>query len=276
MKFTILGSGGMNNIPLPNCNCGICTSARNGNKKDQRFLPSLYLEDIHMLIDTPEDIYFSLDGRKVDFIGITHKDPDHTRGIRILESLALDWVGGNNAPVNLLISKGVQDDINLWLNNTLKYFSSLKIINVDNSANVKIKDIEIVQINNETNDKSDANVSIYVFKSNGKKLIYAPCDNKPFRYNKEYENADVLILGCVLTKKMLKGNVLIEESKLSDLEKMFFTLQEVIELKKQYNIKKMIITHIDDVWGDTAENYKKLEEKLDNIIFAYDGLRIEL
>ncbi len=53
-----------------------------------------------------------------------------------------------------------------------------------------------------------------------------------------------------------------------------FTLDEVIKLKDYYKIKKIIITHIDEIWGKSYGYYKELEKELDNILFAYDGMEI--
>ena len=56
MKLKIVGSGGMFPIPNPFCRCPICEEARLKRGRYQRLGPSLYIEDIQMLIDTPEDI----------------------------------------------------------------------------------------------------------------------------------------------------------------------------------------------------------------------------
>lgn len=44
-----------------------------------------------------------------------------------------------------------------------------------------------------------------------------------------------------------------------------FTLGEVIELKKYYRIKRIIVTHIDEIWGKSYGYYSELEKKLDHI-----------
>ena len=52
------------------------------------------------------------------------------------------------------------------------------------------------------------------------------------------------------------------------------TLNEIIELKKYYGIKKIIVTHIDEIWGKSYGYYNELEKEPDNIVFAYDGMEI--
>lgn len=59
MRLKIVGSGGMFQIPNPFCKCPLCEEARLKRGRYERLGPSLYIEDIKMLIDTPEDIGIS-------------------------------------------------------------------------------------------------------------------------------------------------------------------------------------------------------------------------
>ena len=45
-------------------------------------------------------------------------------------------------------------------------------------------------------------------------------------------------------------------------------------LIKNYRMKKMVVPHIDEIWGKSYGYYNELEKKLDNIFFAYDGMEI--
>lgn len=95
MKLKIAGSGGMFQIPNPFCKCPICEEARIKRGRYERLGPSLYIEDIHMLIDTPEDIAVACDRQgisKIEYLSISHKDPDHTRGMRIVEPLGYNCI----------------------------------------------------------------------------------------------------------------------------------------------------------------------------------------
>lgn len=80
MKLKIAGSGGMFLIPtlvMPGM-----PGSQNQRGRYERFQPSLYIEDIGMLIDTPEDIAVACDRQgisRIDYLSISHKDPDHTR-----------------------------------------------------------------------------------------------------------------------------------------------------------------------------------------------------
>ena len=53
-------------------------------------------------------------------------------------------------------------------------------------------------------------------------------------------------------------------------------MDEIIEIKKKYNIKQVIITHLEEDWGKSYDDYVELEKEYDGIQFAYDGMEVEL
>lgn len=128
--------------------------------------------------------------------------------------------------------------------------------------------IDLVPVNEQEH------VTIFVISSNGKKIIYAPCDVKPFPVSEKFENADILIIGNTLVGDVLKDGFVLNKD--NPLRKELFTLDEIDNIRKQYGIKKVIITHLEEDWGKSYDDYKKLENELDSIHFAYDGLKIQL
>lgn len=274
MKFKIIGSGGMYPTPHPHCHCKVCESARKGSKKDIRSMPSLFVEDIKLLIDTPEDIFNTLNKNKIDdfdYLSISHKDPDHVRGIRLVEGMYFDWK--NEIPiktVDFFSLPEVVNDINEMNGDTLKFYENvLNVIKIDSCKEKIIDNTRITMLDNYTNNR--LHIANYVFEKDNKKLIYACCNAKPFRDFDLYNNADVLIISMVDLSKIDNPN---REQYKFDNE--LFSIEEVIELKKKYNIKRIICTHIDCNWGNTYEILKEYENQLDGIEFAYDGMIIEL
>ncbi|MDO7206088.1 hypothetical protein Q5M85_20360 [Paraclostridium bifermentans] len=65
MKLKIIGSGGCVALPKPLCKCRICKEAR---LKEIRILDmdSLFIEELGMLIDTPEDITQAINFSEID------------------------------------------------------------------------------------------------------------------------------------------------------------------------------------------------------------------
>lgn len=273
MRMKILGSGGVQ-IPNPFCKCPICEEARDKRGRYERLGPSLYIEDVKMLIDTPEDIVVACERQgvtQIDYLSISHKDPDHTRGVRIVETLGYDEISGQAHPIQFIALPEVVDDINAWNGDTLKFYDSvLKCISIQKTSFLKVGNIDIHLINNQTHR---GNMTFYVFIEGLKKAIYACCDVKPFVENELYYDADVLIIGLVSDNGILKDGSRLE---LAPFRNEMFSLEEVIELKHKYRIKKVIITHIAEIWGKSYGYYQEFEKTLDSIFFAYDGMEIVL
>jgi phosphoribosyl 1,2-cyclic phosphate phosphodiesterase len=49
---------------------------------------------------------------------------------------------------------------------------------------------------------------------------------------------------------------------------------ELVKLKEKYNINQVIITHLEEEWGKSYDDYIELQKQLNGIEFAYDGLEI--
>ena len=62
----------------------------------------------------------------------------------------------------------------------------------------------------------------------------------------------------------------------SPLRDELFTISDIEELKNKYNIKRIIITHLEEDWGKSYDDYVELEKELDGIGFAYDEMKIEI
>lgn len=274
MKLKVVGSGGMFQIPNPFCKCSICEEARLKKGRYERLGPSLYIEDIKMLIDTPEDIGVACERQgvsNIEYLSISHKDPDHTRGMRIVEPLGYNCITDRGTPIQFVALPEVIDDVNAWNGDGLYYYEDiLKCITINKTNYVKINDIEVHLINNKTHR---GNMTFYIISEGCKKVIYACCDVKPFLPNKLYFDADILIIGLVSDNSILKDGSNLEDAPFKD---DMFTLDEIMEIKRTYRIKQVIVTHIDEYWGKSYAYYREFEKTLDGISFAYDGMEIVL
>ena len=213
MNVIILGSGGCVSTPRACCNCRVCTEARQKGFPNARTSCSLFVEDVNLLIDTPEDINASLNNsgiQKVEHILYSHCDPDHTMGMRVVEQLKMDWLANSlgkkpDNPIEVASLPAILTDIK---KQGTKYGSAIKY-----------------------------------YEASG--LIYT----KEIRAFK-------------------KDNILIELVPVDE--------QEHVAIRKQYGIKRVIITHLEEDWGKSYDDYKELERELNLIHFAYDGLKIQL
>ena len=89
MTIEILGSGGAVAVPRAFCECRVCREAlENPHPPFVRHSPSLYIHDLELLVDTPEEIRVQLTRsgiKRVRTALYTHWHPDHTAGIRVFE-----------------------------------------------------------------------------------------------------------------------------------------------------------------------------------------------
>lgn len=282
MRFIITGSGGCVSTPRPLCKCNVCRQAREKGYPYARCGCSLFFQNISLLIDTPEDITHALNNSqidKIDYIFYSHLDPDHTLGMRVIEQLRLDWLAISinkkcNNPLLIMALPNVLEDINAIRTkhgSILDYYESMNLIKRESiNDEILIGDIKIsfIPVN------KDGNVTIFVFEKEGKKLIYAPCDVKPFPTNIIFKDADYLIIGNTIVGTILKDGFKLEHD--NPLNNELYSLDEVVNIKQKYGIKNVIITHLEEEWGKTYDDYLDLEEDYENVRFAYDGMIIEL
>ncbi|WP_017415382.1 MBL fold metallo-hydrolase [Clostridium tunisiense] len=280
MKFIILGSGGCVALPKPLCQCDICKEAREKGKPYSRFGCSLYLEDLNLMVDTPEDIVHAINYsnvKQIDTVLFSHIDPDHTLGMRIFEQLRIDWLEISEGrectnPIKVLAMNHVMEDINtigFKYGSFLDYYEKARnlIKRQVVEESITIKDIKIAFI-------KATSATVFVFEQNGNKVIYAPCDVTPFPEHSIFENADVMIIGDTVIGETLKGGFILKKDNL--LREELFTMEEIEELKHKYSIKEVIMTHLGEDWGKSYDDYLKLEKQYENIKFAYDGMKIEI
>lgn len=279
MKLKIIGSGGCVSIPRPLCQCKVCTEAREKGFPYARCGCSLYVEDVNLLIDTPEDITYAFnnaDIKNVDYIFYSHIDPDHTMGMRVIEQLRLDWLAKSvgltcKNPIIVASLPSIIKDLKYQgtkYGSALEYYESMNLINIQAFASLDRSSIhiELVPVD-ET-----GSVTIFVFTEGSHKVIYAPCDVKPFPENDIFMDTDCLIIGNTIVGDILKDGFVLETD--NPLRDELFVMDEIIALKNKYLIKRVIITHLEEDWGKSYDDYVNLQKQFDGIEFAYDGLEI--
>ena len=117
-------------------------------------------------------------------------------------------------------------------------------------------------------------VTIFIFEENERKVIYAPCDCKPFPMDEQMRNSDLLIIGNTFIGDTLKDKRDIGEN--HPLRKELHSLEDVMSIKHDLSITDFIVTHIEEDWGKSFDDYIVLEEKHPGVRFAYDGMVVEV
>lgn len=205
---------------------------------------------------------------EVKYILIFYYDLDYVKGIRIVEKIGCDFIIGENNLIGFYVFFEVIEDIN-WMNfDCFKYYGDvINCIFINEILYVKINNFDIDLINNNL----DRNIIFYVIKENEKKVIYVCCNFKLFIYSDMYFDIDVLIISLVFDDGILNDGIKFKDILFKD---EIFILDEIVEIKNYYRIKKIIIIYIDEMWGKLYGYYSELEKKFDNIYFVYDGMEI--
>jgi len=287
MKLVLLGSGGSTTTPRPGCQCRICVQAREKGVPYSRSGASLFISDINLLFDTPEEIAIQLNREgisSIDYIFYTHWHPDHTLGMRIVERMYMSWldrfVKGEKPPkkVKIYALDEVMEDLLAIRNKHGSFFSFYERLGLietfllENEKPVEIQGFTITPVKVKTGWNEIS--TVYIIEEGAKKVIYAPCDSKPFPRSKLLKKPDILIIGNVFPLGPLKGGITIPEDNV--LRRELFSLEEVLELAKELEAKKLIVTHIEEEWGKSYDEYKELELRYReyNLCFAYDGMNV--
>ncbi|KYK33692.1 MAG: hypothetical protein AYK19_13095 [Theionarchaea archaeon DG-70-1] len=288
VNLLILGSGGCTLTPRPGCQCAVCEEAREEGIPYARSGPSLFLEDINVLFDTPEDISHQLNReniQEVDYIFYTHWHPDHTAGMRIVEQMNLyflaAFIDGKQPPkkVKICALPDVMDDLKAIKSKYGSYFDYyercglISPVTLEGETPLNIKDFEIIPVPVKNLGVAS---TVFVIKTNGKKVAYAPCDTKPLPVNDVLKNLDVLIIGGILPDGGLKDGYTIPED--NELMKEVLTMDELTEIITKLGAKRTVAVHIEEEFGRSYDDYEEIKEQYKeyNIEFAFDGMRIEL
>lgn len=285
MKVKIIGSGGCVSIPRPCCNCRVCKEAREKGFPYARTGCSLLIEEENILIDTPEDIHVALNNagvERVDCVLYSHIDPDHTMGIRVFEQLRMNWLNvsvgiPNENPIQVTTLPRILEDLKKQATrygSMMEYYEWRGLIKPEAGEVIQRGDlrIDLIPVNKEQT------VAIFVLTEHGRKIIYAPCDVKPFPEHSIFQGADVLIIGNTIVGDPVEGGIRVKNGFLmkedNPLRKDLFILKEVLALKEKYQIPRVIITHLEEEWGKSLDDYKAMEKQYEGLEFAYDGMEV--
>ncbi len=282
MKWTILGSGGCAVIPKPLCNCHICREAREKGIPYSRSGPSAFLHDIGLLIDTPAEIAGQINRARlsrVNSITFTHLDPDHSEGFRIVEQIALDyrtWKAYPDKTIQVVIPEELEaslHSLNSQYGPLIEFFEQsgfIKIVTCAHSFCIGSVTINAIKV-----ERPGRPVFIYVFEQEGRKVVYAPCDIRPFpEHRSEVHNADLFIVQPGMFEDGLKHGFSYPQEHIS--RKTLYTFPQTMALAKRIKAKKTLFVHLEEYWHRSYDDYHALEGRYPDISFSYDGMEIKV
>lgn len=277
MELTILGSGGCTVIPKPCCNCRICEEARKKGIPYERTGPSAFIHDERLLIDTPAEIASQLNRcgiKRVDNLIFSHLDPDHVEGFRIVEQITLDfrtWKAYPKKTIRLFLPEYLCDrlkKIQSVYGPLIDYYKAQEFVElVSFKSGIKVGGIDITAIGV---DRGSQIAFIYVFEKRGMRMVYAPCDIKPFPENRpEIADADLLVIQPGIFETGLKHGFVYPRQHIS--RNTLYTFKETLELSSRIGAKRVLFVHLEEYWNRSHDQYVEIAEHNDRIGFAYDG-----
>lgn len=276
MKITMLGSGGATPIPRPTCGCRLCSEALTKGIPYSRTGTSLFLHDLNLLFDTPEEIRLQLTRERIpriDNVILTHWHPDHTHGIRVLEEANWNFAEGKSyfGPINLYISK-LQHELmrKFTCGSFLDYYDKKGIIKLNyledkesiNSNGVKVTPFLI--------EKTKG--FYYLIEDGQKKIIYAPCEYHEVQPDENIKDVDIFIVHNLFWEN---SDISPRKSRPADED----SFETILKHANLFGAKNIILTHIEESFG---LNHDELNEKMKkyypnfNIVAGHDGLLINI
>lgn len=280
MKWTILGSGGCMVIPKPLCQCRVCREARNKGVPYARAGPSAFLHDIHLLIDTPAEIAALLNRRRirrVDYLLLTHLDPDHVEGLRVVEQIALDfrtWKAYPEKQLCLLLPEelaGRMRDIRSQYGPVIDFYRDSGFLWLKPfQGSVELKDTRITAI---PVDRGCQLGFVYAFDRSGRRVVYAACDIKPFpEHREEVRRADLLVIQPGIFEQGLKHGFSYPAGHIS--RTTLYTYEDTLALAARLEARRVLFVHLEEYWNRSYDDYLALESGDGKLRFAYDGMQL--
>lgn len=267
-------------IPKPLCQCRICREARQKGVPYARSGPAVFLHDVNLLIDAPAEIIGLLNRssiRRVDYLTFSHLDPDHVEGFRVVEQIALDfrtWRAYSEKQICLLLPEQLKEplrEVRSQYGPIVDFYEESGFIRLKLFRDV----VEIggVCITAIPVDRGSQMSFVLVFEKSGRRVVYAPCDIRPFPEDRtEVREADLLIMQPGMFEEGLKHRFRYPANHIS--RTTLYTYEQTLEMARRVKAKKVLFTHLEEYWNRSYEDYQSLESDDGRIRFAYDGMQV--
>ncbi|MCW5909097.1 MAG: MBL fold metallo-hydrolase [Chitinophagales bacterium] len=257
MEITFLGTGTSGGVPLIGCQCLVCRST---NQRDKRLRTSILVKsnNVTLVVDCGPDFRQQMlreDVRSIDAILMTHQHKDHTGGIDDIRSF--NFI--NKKPVDFYCDYptelGIKEQYSYAFTETdYPYLPKMNFIRIAEDA-FTIGDLSILPI-----EVMHANMPVKGFR-------FTEAGNpNAFTYV-----TDAKTIAKAERDKMRKSEVLVLNALREADHYSHLTVEEALEVVRDVKPRKTFFTHMSHQFGLHAEMEKSLP---DNIAPAHDGLKI--
>lgn len=253
MRFTLLGTGTSQGVPIIGCNCKVC---RSSDPQDKRLRTSLLIEseETSVCIDIGPDFRYQLlreDVRHLDAVVITHEHNDHIAGLD--EVRALNFI--QKKPMPVYCTAEVENALRR------KFYYVF-----ENSDYPGVPRIQFIRIGEENFKVGNINITPI-------QLMHADMPVLGFRIGDFAYITDANYISEVEQEKLRGVKYLVFDALRREKHHSHFSLSEAVEFARKLSPDKTWFTHVSHQMGLAAEVNAELPE---NMMLAYDGLVVEV
>jgi phosphoribosyl 1,2-cyclic phosphate phosphodiesterase len=248
---TFLGTGTSQGVPVIACDCDVCSS---NNEKDKRLRSSLLLKinGQNFVIDAGPDFRAQMLREQVNSLRailLTHEHVDHVFGLDDIRSF--NWV--QKHPMDIYAEERVQEAIKTIFHYVFADFKypgipKMKLHKIENSS-FKIEGVKFIPIRCYHH-------KLPVFGFRVGDLTYITDTNSiPDEELEKVKGTRILIINALRQEKHISH----------------FNLEEALEVIQKINPEKAYLTHLSHAFGKHDDIQNELPE---NVFVGYDGLKI--
>ena len=284
MRIEFLGSGGATTTPRPGCQCRVCVEARERGVPYSRTGPAVFVHGPDVLIDTPEEIKDQLNRAGIDRIraGLySHWHPDHTMGRRVWETMNFDgrnWPPSGNT-TDIYLPQQVAADFDVWLG-LKEHFEFMskqgytRVHTIPDGGSIEIEGVRITPFRLAADY-----VYAFIFEENGWRVLIAPDELVGWEPPEFTHGVDLAILPMgVVEHHPLSGKRKIPVG--HPILKMEATFAQTLEMVRQINAGRTILTHIEEMDDCSHDDLRDVEAALEQagspVEFAYDTMTVDV
>ena len=253
MRFTLLGTGTSQGVPLIGCNCKVCKSE---DPRDKRLRTSVLIEseNTRLCIDIGPDFRYQLlrEGiADLDAIVITHEHNDHIAGLD--EVRAINFLRQKPMPVYCT------ERVELALRKKFFYI-------FENGDYPGVPRIELIRIDKDEFQLGDIRIQPI-------QLMHATMPVLGFRIGSFAYITDANYISPPELEKLKGVKYLVLDALRKEKHHSHFNLQEAVELSQEIGADKTWLTHVSHQMGLSVDINAELPEGIE---LGYDGLVINL
>jgi phosphoribosyl 1,2-cyclic phosphate phosphodiesterase len=288
LTLTVLGSGGNSPIPTPTCGCRVCVRARERGIPHARHGNSLYLEELSAMVDAPEFVYENLEREGVDdldYLLLTHWHPDHTAGLRVVQSrpmgrmfeepaYGLVEAARENRPT-LVTTRRVYERTCEVYDGLRHFVEDVGFANTHflEEEPLVVDGVRIEAVPYSLSGDGDLDATAFVLEREGATLLLATDDARYLEEAAVPDGVDLAVFECGYFRAAPDGTRIltdVDEAILADE----LTHAEVMERVDRLDPDRTLLTEIEHLYGRTHDDYRELEREYEGVRFAHDGLTL--